>query len=228
MEGGMPRRRISVAFLLVALGSVAGSPPARADEIDAIGDSSLMALRLADAYVASDVQGWVGQARLAYAARTASHAADGAKVRVAFVNVPNARLDEFRDRLFRRLRLGDRGALIVGTPRAVAVRTATLTPDQENGILALEGPTLLRLGHTNGLAELIYDVGLVIHNSTPGVHPRGLGLERNLRTFSGRFSDESRGARIHPLTVAAIGLGAVALLAVAALVGAPALRWRRR
>jgi hypothetical protein len=170
----------------------------------------------------------VGQARLAYAARIASHAADGAKVRVAFVNVPNARLDQFRDRLFRRLRLGgERGALIVGTPTAVALRTATLTPDQESGILLLESPLLHRVSRTEGLAELTYDVGLVIHNSTPGVHPRGLGLERNLRTFSGRFSDERRGGGIRPVTIVAIGLGASAVLAIAALLGATALRWRR-
>jgi hypothetical protein len=223
----MRRRRISLALLLVALGSVAGSTAARADQIDAVGDSSLVALRMGEAYVASDVAGWVRQAPLAYAARTASHAADGAKVRVAFVNVPDGRLDEFRDRLFRRLGLGERGALIVGTPTAVAVRTATLTPDQENGILALEGPMLLRLPRTEGLAELTYDVGLVIHNSTPGVHPRGLGLERNLRTFSGRFADEGGGG-LRPPTVVAIGVGAAALLAVAALLGAMALRWRRR
>jgi hypothetical protein len=227
MEGSMRRRRTPVALLLVAVGLVAAPPAARADDIDALGDTSLMALRLADAYVASDMEGWVGEARLAYAARIASHAADGAKVRVAFVNVPNARLDEFRDRLFRRLQLGERGALIVGTPTAVALRTSTLTPDQESGILLLESPLLHRVSRTEGLAELTYDVGLVIHNSTPGVHPRGLGLERNLRTFSGRFADERGGSGIRPLTLVAIALGATALLATAALLGATALRWRR-
>ena len=224
----MRPRQVPLALLLLALGSLALPPAAPADEIDAVGDASAMALRLGDAYVASDVEGWVRTDRLAYAARIASHAADGAKVRVAFVNVPSRRLDGFRDRLFRRLRLGDRGALIVGTPTAVAVRTATLTPDQETGILVLEGPTLSRLPRTDGLAELTYDVGLVIHNSTPGVHPRGLGLERNLRTFSGRFADERDGNGVRPHTVVAIGLGAAALLAVGVLVGSTALRWRRR
>jgi hypothetical protein len=113
-------------------------------------------------------------------------------MKVLFVDVPPPRLNGFRDRVYSRLGLGRSGALVVGTPASVTIRTQTLTSDQEDGIVALDAQLFTRrhAGYTEPLAELVYDVGLVIHNSRPGVAPRGSGADRNLATFSGRFPDE--------------------------------------
>jgi hypothetical protein len=147
-------------------------------------------------YTQPSVAKLVDQQRLAYAARIASHAADGAPIKVVFVGVSNRRLNPLRDRLFEQLDLKPSGALVVGTPTAVTIRTQTLTQDQENGIVALDANHFgHRGGYTEPLAELVYDVGLVIHNSRPGVAPRGSGRDRNLATFTGAFPDERQNGR---------------------------------
>ena len=185
-----------------------------------------------DVYAEPSVAGLVDQKRLAFAARSASHAADGAPIKILFLDVPGRKLKPLRDRLFRRLHLAPSGALVVGTPRAVTIRTHTLTIDQENAIVALDTTQFgHRAGYTKPLAELIYDVGLVIHNSRPGASPRGSGRDSNLRTFSGTFPDERRSLGsagggggsdwILPVSMGWIG-GAFAGLLIFAR-----LRWRR-
>lgn len=150
------------------------------------------AVSVSDVYVQPSVAKLVNQRRLAYAARIASRAADGAPMKIVFVDIPERKLNRLRDRLFQRLNLAPSGALVVGTPKSVTIRTNTLTVGQEDGIVALDSGLFKRrgAGYTAPLSELIYDVGLVIHNSRPDVSPRGSGRESNLDTFSGTFSDE--------------------------------------
>lgn len=166
----------------------------------AFADSSLegaaSALRVQHAHVDPTLGGFAREQRLAYAARVASRAADGRRIVVAFVDVPDVRLDAYRDRLYSRLRLADKdGALVVATPVSITMRTPNLTPDAELAIIRLDSRALdmpAPRPYTETLAELVYDTGLVIHNTTPGAAPRGGGRERNLSTFPGHFADEAR------------------------------------
>jgi hypothetical protein len=138
---------------------------------------------------------------------------------VAFVEVPDARLNKFREDLFGRLRLARaHGALIVATPTATTMHTSNLTPDAEVAVIRLELISRAHHSFTEKLAELIYDTGLVIHNTTPGSKPRGFGPERNLATFPGRFSDEAKNSNEPPWVL--IGLGLAALIVVLSVVGA--------
>jgi hypothetical protein len=187
-----------------------------------------------DVYVQPSVAKLVNQRRLAYAARIASRAADGAPMKIAFVDIPQRKLKPLSNRLFQRLNLAPSGALVVGTPKSVTIRTQTLTVGQEDGIVALDAGLFARrgAGYTVPLSELIYDVGLVIHNSRPGVSPRGMGRDSNLATFSGTFPDErhpplptDRGGSSSDWTLPAsmgwIAAGFAGLLIYARL------RWRR-
>ena len=135
----------------------------------------------------------VDPARLEYAARVASRTADGARIKVAFVNVESGRLNGFRDRLFARLSLGKDGAVVIATPVAAAMRSASLTPDQESYILKADGRALKSRRYTSAVAEMTYDVGLVIHNLRPNAVPRGLGDDKNLSSFSGQYPGEATG-----------------------------------
>ena len=182
-------RRFLLTASLLAVGATSASASASAS-LD--GDA---AKRLAAhaVYVDPAVSSLVSTARLEYAARVASRTADGARIKVAFVNVANARLDGFRDRLFRALELGDDGAVVIATPVSVAMRSASLTPDQEAYILKADGRALKAQRYTSAVAEMTYDVGLVIHNLRPNAVPRGLGEDRNLATFSGRYPGEATG-----------------------------------
>ena len=77
------------------------------------------------------------------------------------------------------------------------MRTPNLTPDAELAIIRLDARALMVPAprpYTATLAELVYDTGLVIHNTTPGAVPRGLGAERNLSTFPGHFAGETKRA----------------------------------
>jgi hypothetical protein len=178
-----------LALALVLLAVPAGAAPTLETQV-------LRATSMDSVYTQPSVAKLVNQQRLAYAARTASHAADGAPIKVVFVGVSNRRLNLLRDRLFEQLDLRPSGALVVATPTAVTIRTQTLTRDQENGIVALDAHLFgHRAGYTEPLAELVYDVGLVIHNSRPGVAPRGSGRDRNLATFTGAFPDERQNGR---------------------------------
>jgi hypothetical protein len=187
----------AVVILACALFLVAAQPAPLA-----FGDSSLertaSALRTRNAHVDTALVGLVREERLAYAARIASRAADGRRIVVVFVGVPDAQLDAFREQLYGLLRLAmAQGALIVATPTSITMRTPNLTPDAELAIIrgdarALRAPA--PRPYTETLAELVYDTGLVIHNTTSGAVPRGFGLERNLRTFPGHFADETVGA----------------------------------
>jgi hypothetical protein len=181
--------RVAALAALAALMLVA--PAAASTTLES---RALRAVTRGDVYAQPSVAKLVDEDRLAYAARIASRAADGAPMKIVFVDVPHRRLNALRDRLFEQLDLGPSGALVVGTPQAVAIRTRTLTSDQENGIVALDAHLFRKrgAGYTEPLAELVYDVGLVIHNSRPGATPRGEGRERNLATFSGTFQDERR------------------------------------
>jgi hypothetical protein len=191
----------------------------------AFGESSLeraaSALRTRNAHVDPAFGGLVGEERLAYAARVASRAADGRRIVIAFVGVPDANLDAFRERLYGRLRLAEaQGALVVATPTSITMRTPNLTPDAELAIIwrdarALKVPA--PRPYTETLAELVYDTGLVIHNTTPGAVPRGSGRERNLATFSGHFAGETNGASLWlRLVLPLAGVVVVAGLLVAA------------
>jgi hypothetical protein len=138
----------------------------------AFGDSSLEgtadALRTRNAHVDVALSGFAREERLAYAATVASHAADGRRIVVAFVDVPDARLDAYRERLFNRLRLADvDGALVVATPTSITMRTPNLTPDAELAIISLDSRALdvpAPRPYTETLAELVYDTGLEILN----------------------------------------------------------------
>jgi hypothetical protein len=148
---------------------------------------------------------------------------------VAFVDVPDARLDGFRDDLYGRLRLAKaKGALVVATLVSITMRTSNLTPDAERAIIQLDSRGLdvpVPRPYTRTLAELVYDTGLVIHNTTPGASPRGSGRERNLATFPGRFADETSGTSSSWVRLVA-PLAGVVLLA-STLIAAGALMLRR-
>jgi hypothetical protein len=207
-------------MLVGALAVAAGGAPG-----DAAADTALEraegALRAHPVYVDRPLRRLVRPERLAYAARVASRAADGRRIVIAFLNVRDARLDGFRDRLYRRLRLAGRdGALIVATPTTITMRTPNLAPDAELAIIR-HNAAKLRLPprpYTASLAELVYDTGLVIHNTTPGATPRGSGRDRNLATFGGRFpgepDQEHRGFPWLPLAIILAGaLAAAAFVA---------------
>jgi hypothetical protein len=180
------RRLLLVACLL-------GLTPASASASASVDEDAAKRLAAHAVYVDPDVAGLVDAGRLEYAARVASRTADGARIKVAFVNVASNRLNGFRDRLYRRLKLGDDGAVVIATPVAVAMRSASLTPDQETYILRADGRALRSKKYTSAVAEMTYDVGLVIHNLRPNAVPRGLGDDRNLSTFSGRYPGEATG-----------------------------------
>jgi hypothetical protein len=215
-------------ILACALFLVAAQPVPAAFGESAL-DRAASALRTRNAHVDVAVAGLVREKRLAYAAMIASRAADGRRIVVAFVDVPDARLDAFRERLYGLLRLGEaQGALVVATPRSITMRTPNLTPDAELAIIRLDSRALMvppPRPYTETLAELVYDTGLVIHNTTSGAVPRGLGRERNLATFPGHFADESDGTSLWVRLV--IPLAGVAVLA-GALVAAAAFIVRRR
>ena len=204
---------------LAALAVLAAVAPAHSARAEKSTEPAAAALRAGSTYVAPTVAKVVDRERLAYAAGVASRAADGAPIKVVFVDVPDERLDGFRDRLFERLSLGPRGALVIGTITAITLRTASLTPDQEAAVAVGDSGPLRAppRRYTEGIAELTYDLGLVIHNSTPNAVPRGLGADRNLRTFSGRFPGEDRGGWSTGAIAAIFAAGAVVLAAVGAL-----------
>lgn len=170
---------------------------------EAFGDSSLdraaRALRTRNAHVDAALGGFAREERLAYAARVASRAADGRRIVIAFVDVRDSQLDAYRDQLYARLRLAQKhGALVVATPVSITMRTPNLTPDAELAIIRLDARALdvpAPRPYTETLAELVYDTGLVIHNTTPGAVPRGSGRDRNLKTFRGHFADETHADR---------------------------------
>jgi hypothetical protein len=218
-------RTITGSLLAAALALFAAPAPASNLETRALDAASMR-----DVYAQPLVAGLVNQKRLAYAARTASHAADGAPMKVLFVDLPNRTLNRWGDRVFERLSLPRGGALIVGTPKAVIIRTHTLTVGQENGIVALDARPFKRRGadYTEPLAELVYDVGLVIHNTRPGVSPRGSGRDGNLATFSGTFPDERRPADTHGSSDWTLPLAAGWIAAAfAGLLLYARFRWRR-
>jgi len=159
-------------------------------------EGAASALRTRNAHVDVTLAGFVREERLAYAASVASRAADGRRIVVAFVDVADAHLDAYRDELYGRLRLAEKqGALVVATPVSITMRTPNLTPDAELAIIRLDARALnvpAPRPYTETLAELVYDTGLVIHNTTPGAVPRGSGRERNLSTFPGHFAGETR------------------------------------
>lgn len=196
MAWAVPSDALRPLLVFVCALVLAAAPPA-------LGESSLEsaagALRTGNAHVDPALAGFVREERLAYAARVASRAADGRRIVVAFVAVPDAHLDAFRERLYGRLRLAEaHGALVVATPTSITMRTPNLTPDAELAIIRSDARALMVPAprpYTETLAELVYDTGLVIHNTTPGAVPRGSGLERNLATFPGHFAGETaRGA----------------------------------
>lgn len=182
-------------------------------------------LRETDVFIDPEVANLIDRERIAFAASTASRAIDGEPVKFAFVNVPDDRLNGFRDRLFSRLDLGERGALIVATPVSVAVRTRTLRPDTEAAIVARDGEPIAAVPrrYTEPLAELVYDVGLVIHNSTPGVIPRGDGPNRDLKTFTGEFAGEGTSVPVAILIFAA-AIGLLVSFGIATLRGVARMR----
>jgi Protein of unknown function (DUF3179) len=169
-------------------------------------------LRDTDVYVDPAVNRLVDSARLRRATAIASRAADGASIKLAFVNISDAQLDRVRDRLFEALDLDARGALVVTTPVSIAMRTKTLHPAAEQAIVETDAVALRSppRDYTSALSELVYDTGLVIHNSAPGAVPRGHGANRNLRTFTGRFEGEKAGGAPTWLLVALVGGGAAA------------------
>jgi hypothetical protein len=99
----MRRHSPRTGIVALAVLATAAAPAARADED--VESAAVAALRAGTTFVAPSVGRVVDRERLAYAARVASRAADGAAIKVAFVDVPDGRLDGFRDRLFRRLSL---------------------------------------------------------------------------------------------------------------------------
>src|SRR5437763_15957825 len=158
--------RIGMIAGLAALAAAVVAPGAQGDAEFERAASGLMAHVT---YVEPAVEGFVREKRLAYAARVASHAADGRRIVVAFVGIPDSRIDSFRDQLYARLQLGRRGgALIVATPTAVTMRTANLTPDAELAIIHIDTikEGLKARSYTYTLYELFYDKGLVINSTT--------------------------------------------------------------
>jgi hypothetical protein len=152
-------------------------------------ESIVQALRRNAVYIDPAVDRFVDARRLRRATAIASRAADAAMVRLAFLNVADMELDRVRDRLFEAL---DPEALVVATPVSIALRTRTLRPSAEQAIVEADGAALRfpPRDYTAALSELVFDTGLVIHNSRPGAVPRGSGVNRDLRTFSGQFEGE--------------------------------------
>ena len=212
-----------------ALVLVAAQPAAQAFGQSPL-DRAASALRTHSAHVDPALAGFVREGRLAYAARVASRAADGRRIVVAFVGVRDEQLDAFREALFKRLGLAKTmGSLVVATPTSITMRTPNLTPDAELAIIRLDARALnvdAPRPYTETLAELVYDTGLVIHNTTPGADPRGSGAEGDLRTFPGHFANEANANGESWLVRLAIPLGGVVLLA-SLFVGAGALFVRR-
>jgi hypothetical protein len=219
----------AVAIFASAL-SVAGAQQAPQAFGESSVESAASTLRTRYAHVDTGLAGFAREERLAYAASVASRAADGRRIVVAFVDVADAHLDAYRDELYDRLRLAEtQGALVVATPASITMRTPNLTPDAELAIIRLDARALdvpAPRPYTETLAELIYDTGLVIHNTTPDAVPRGLGLERNLATFPGHFAGETHAERSSWLVRLALPFAGVVVLA-SLLLGAGALAIRR-
>jgi len=228
----MDATRAVVIFACLLLLAAAQQAP------QAFGDSSLeetaSALRARPAHVDAALAGFAREQRLAYAASVASRAADGRRIVVAFVDVPDAHLDAYRDQLYGRLRLAEtHGALVVATPISITMRTPNLTPDAELAIIRLDARALdvpAPRPYTETLAELVYDTGLVIHNTTPGAVPRGSGRERNLATFPGNFGDETHADGASWWVRLAIPFAGVVVLAglLVAAAALPVFRTTRR
>ena len=120
-------------------------------------------------------------------------------------------------------------ALVVATPISITMRTSNLTPDAELAIIRLDSRALdvpAPRPYTETLAELVYDTGPVIHNTTPGAAPRGSGRERNLATFPVHFADETQADGASWWVRLVIPFAGVAVLA-GLLFGAAALVVRR-
>jgi hypothetical protein len=217
-------RPVVVFACAVALAATAA--PAFGESLE----GTASALRTRTAHVDPALAGLVQEERLAYATKIAARAADGRRIVFAFVAVPDAQLDAFRERLYTRLRLAEvQGALVVATPTSITMRTPNLSPDAELAIIRLDARALrvpAPRPYTKTLAELVYDTGLVIHNTTPGAVPRGLGRERNLATFPGHFAGETA-SRSGWLLRLALPLAAVVLIA-GTLIAAAAVVVRRR
>lgn len=179
----------AASVVLVAGVLLAGASVARAEP-----DVAAVAQRLADdaVYVEPGLERVVDAERLRHATSIASRAADGAPIKLAFVDVPDESLDAFRDRLAAAVDLDERGALVVATQVSITMLTMSLPPITEESIIGVAAFELRRppRNYTEALSELVYDTGLVIHNSTPGAVPRGDGNDSNLRTFDGRFAGE--------------------------------------
>jgi hypothetical protein len=221
------RLGVAVIGCVLLLGAAQLAPSAFADSSL---EGTARALRTHNAHVDTALAGFAREERLAYAATVASRAADGRRIVVAFVDVPDMRLDAYRDRLYGRLRLADiDGALVLATPTSITMRTPNLTPDAELAIIRLDSSALdvpAPRPYTNTLAELVYDTGLVIHNTTPNATPRGSGRERNLATFPGHFADELQAKPESWLVRLALPLAAV-VVAAGLLVAAAAFVIRR-
>jgi hypothetical protein len=178
-------------------------------------DAAVRALRADDVYVQAPIANLVQAQRLRHATEAASRAADGAAIKLAFVDVPDAELDGLRERRYARLGMSRRDALVVATPVSITMRTGTLAPMQEEAIITRDSEPLSAppRRYTEALGELLFEVGLVIHNSTPGAVPRGSGPYRSLSTFPGRFPDETGSRPPWPFVLAAPAV-ALATLAV--------------
>jgi hypothetical protein len=225
-----PRDATLTAVILASTLFLAAAPEAPKASGNSSLENAARALSARHAHVDSALAGFAREQRLAYAARIASRAADGRRIVVAFVDVPDSRLDAYRDQLYGRLRLAEKhGALVVATPVSITMRTPNLTPDAELAIIRIDARALdvpAPRPYTETLAELVYDTGLVIHNTTPGAVPRGSGRERNLSTFPGHFADETHAERASWWVSLAIPFVAVVVLA-SMLIGAAAFRLRR-
>jgi hypothetical protein len=117
---------------------------------------------------------------------------------------------------------------VVATPTSITMHTPNLTPDAELAIIwgntrALDVPP--PRPYTETLAELVYDTGLVIHNTTPGAVPRGARRERNLSTFPGYFAGETKGGSGGLRTIAE--LAGVLAVAGVLMIGAAWLARRK-
>lgn len=183
-------------------------------------EETVAGLRKDAVHLDERVANFVDRRRLGYATAVASRAADGAAIKFAFVDVPDDELDAFRDAVFAALDLDEQGAVVIATPVSVTMRTTSLRPETEAAIIERDAGPVARLPrrYTEPLAELVYDVGLVIHNSTPGAAPRGSGPDADLRTFTGAFPGESDSRERWPPIVLAAAVAAALTVAVA---------WRR-
>ena len=190
---------------LVAAAALTPTATHAARDVTSI-DETVDGLRRDAVHLDGRVANLVDRRRLEHATAVASRAADGAAIKFAFVDVPDRELDAFREAVFAALELGERGAVVIATPVSVTMRSKTLRPQTEAAIIERDAGAIARVPrrYTEPLAELVYDVGLVIHNSTPGATPRGSGPDADLRTFTGSFPGEpDSGARWPPLAAAA-------------------------